>query len=329
MAVGGLPEFPALPCIDLTAPTVVQPYHLEIWVEKSDIEDIVLPLARKYQFNYLPFIGQPSLSACRDLVDRAVLSDRPARILYISDFDPQGQSMPTAVSRKAEWILATRGLDLDIELRPLALTKDQCIEFELPRTPIKDSDKLKDAFEKRHGEGATELDALEAICPGVLRRLIVTELDRYHDHGLQDRVDEAESSISAELRDVTQECVARHTESLDALRDEYKRIIADLKSWQKRAAPVWQEIAQDLEDEAPDIESYPWPEGGPGDEHPDPLFDSCRGYVEQIDAYKRFQGRSIEDGRKAANAARYQGGNAASARRYRERVNAAKAEVGR
>ena len=143
-SISVVPDFPALPSLTLTGPQVVQPYHLEVWVEKSDVEDVVLPLAQNYQFNYLPFIGQPSISSCRDLVDRAERSERPVRILYISDFDPQGQSMPIAVARKIELILAKRGLDdLDIEVRPLALTKDQCVEFELPRTPIKSSDKLK------------------------------------------------------------------------------------------------------------------------------------------------------------------------------------------
>jgi hypothetical protein len=204
---GAMPSFPELPSLRLSPPTVVQRYHTEVWVEKSDVEDVVLPIARRHEFNYLPFIGQPSISACRDLVDRAERSGRPVRILYISDFDPQGQSMPVAVARKIEFILAKRGLDLDIEVRPLVLTKDQCIEFALPRTPIKETDALKGAFEKRHGEGATELDALEAIHPGVLRELIMAEVERYHDYGLQGRVDAEESRISAGLQAVTQQCV--------------------------------------------------------------------------------------------------------------------------
>ena len=63
-------------------------------------------------------------------------------------------------------------------------------------------------------------------------------------------------------------------------------------------------MVADLEEEAPDLSEHCWPEGNSGDEHPDPLFDSFRGYVDQIDIYKRFQGKSIEDGRHAANAAR-------------------------
>ena len=61
----------------------------------------------------------------------------------------------------------------------------------------------------------------------------------------------------------------------------------------------WQKMAADLEEEAPDFSEHSWPEGNSADEHPDPRFDSFRGYVDQIDIYKRFQGKSIEDGRHA------------------------------
>jgi hypothetical protein len=96
----------------------------------------------------------------------------------------------------------------------------------------------------------------------------------------------------------------RHTGPVDALREDYQRIVSELRSWQRRASPVWQKIVAALEKEAPDLSDHSWPEGNSGDEHPEPLFDSFRGYVDQIDIYKRFQGKSIEDGRPAANAAR-------------------------
>ena len=37
-----------------------------------------------------------------------------------------------------------------------------------------------------------------------------------------------------------------------------------------------------------------WPEPKEGDEDPNPLFDSRRDYVEQIDVYKAFQGKPTE-----------------------------------
>jgi hypothetical protein len=41
--------------------------------------------------------------------------------------------------------------------------------------------------------------------------------------------------------------------------------------------------------EAPDLDEVEWPEPAEGDEDLDPLFSSKRGYVQQIDRYKKFQ----------------------------------------
>ena len=41
----------------------------------------------------------------------------------------------------------------------------------------------------------------------------------------------------------------------------------------------------------PYLEAIEWPEPALGDEMPDPLFDSRRDYLTQVDRYKRHQGR--------------------------------------
>ena len=56
----------------------------------------------------------------------------------ISDFDVAGQSIPMAIARKVQHQLYIMGLDLDIRVEPIALTHDQCVELELPRTPFKE-----------------------------------------------------------------------------------------------------------------------------------------------------------------------------------------------
>ena len=59
------------------------------------------------------------------------------------------------------------------------LTADQVARYGLPRIPIKDSDARKGHFEARYGEGATELDALEAIHSGELARIVRARVDVY------------------------------------------------------------------------------------------------------------------------------------------------------
>jgi predicted nucleic acid-binding Zn ribbon protein len=60
---------------------------------------------------------------------------------------------------------------------------------------------------------------------------------------------------------------------------------------------VLRKIERDLND-APDVDAYDWPEPDDGDEDDDPLFDSTREYVEQVDRYKEHQGKPTESTRK-------------------------------
>ena len=91
---------------------------------------------------------------------------RPASSTSAITTRPAG--MPVSIARKIEHILRREGHDLDILLDPLLLTAEQVEHFDLPRIPIKDSDQRKGQFEARHGTGAVELDALEAIHPASL-----------------------------------------------------------------------------------------------------------------------------------------------------------------
>ncbi len=76
------------------------------------------------------------------------------------------------------------------------------------------------------------------------------------------------------------------------LQAEYEAISHRLSIWRERAEKVWQEMGDDLRASAPDLDAVEWPEPRESaDEDPDPLFDSTRDYVEQIDRYKRHQGR--------------------------------------
>jgi hypothetical protein len=147
------------PSYEFKAPFIARRFHVEIWCEKATIADILEPLAREYGLNVMMGVGDMSLTRCYQLVKRACASKRPVRILYVSDFDPQGRNMPVGVARKIEFENRTKGLDLDVQVFPVALTHEQCVEHQLPRIPLKETVGGKARFEQRFGEGATELDA--------------------------------------------------------------------------------------------------------------------------------------------------------------------------
>ena len=280
---------PALPQLALARPTVAQLYHVELWCEKATINDLLLLLARQYGLNVVTGTGEISATQCCDLVERAVQSERPVRILYVSDFDPAGQSMPVAVARKIEHALYRRGLDLDIQVRPVALTKDQIIEFDIPPIPLKESDRRAPGFRERHGALAAELDALEALHPGALRQILIEEIERYCDPDLEAATEEAASELDQELRDITEQGHEEHRAAIEELTASWAEIATAIEAWKQRAKPVWRAIEDSLIEVAPDPDDHAWPEPAEAEEDDDPLFDSTRGYVEQMDRYKEFQ----------------------------------------
>jgi hypothetical protein len=317
--VDQIDNLPALPRLLLSRPVIPQLYHLETWVEKSTVNDILEPLARRYGMNLVYAVGEMSLTRCHQLVRRAQASGKPVRILYVSDFDPAGQSMPVAVARKIEFIVWKEKLDIDIQLRPVVLTHDQCCEYRLPRTPIKEGERRAAAFEARFGEGATELDALEALHPGELKRILEQEIARYYDHNLDQRVRETCCQIDPLIADINDNVRAAHAleietvedehqilaERLDSLRDELQAeldavverfepsrqaIQAELDAVGEHFDSLRQAMQDDLQAEAPDLNDIEWPQPI-ADEDFDPLFDSTRDYVEQVDRYKEHQGK--------------------------------------
>jgi hypothetical protein len=289
-----LPLFPPLPALAFQRPVVPQPYHIEVWAEKTTVNDVLEPLARQFEFNLVTGIGELSATRCREFVDRAQRSERPVRILYVSDFDPGGLSMPVAVARKIEFELDRRGLDLDIQLRPIVLTHQQCIEYDLPRTPIKESERRAARFEARFGEGGTELDALEALHPGLLRQIVADEVGRYWNPDHDSMVEQTCDAIAEQFKEITAAAQEAHHGEIQALKADWQRIVADFGAWRSRAEPTWQAIADKLEQDQPFIDDVTFDPEFAANEDSDPLYDSTRDYVEQCDRYKRHQGKPTE-----------------------------------
>jgi hypothetical protein len=149
----------------------------------------------------------------------------------------------------------------------------------LPRTPIKETERRATQFEERFGEGATELDALEALHPGELRRIIEAEIARYYDDSLDRRLRETVGKIQRSIGTINQQVHDLHRAEITELESDWAEIASDHES----QIEEWIERAE--------TSAIEWPEPVDGDEDDDPLFDSTRDYVEQIDRYKKHQDR--------------------------------------
>jgi hypothetical protein len=272
-----------------------QRYVLEVWCEKSTMDDILVPLCRRYEANLQIGVGELSYIKASEFVNRVKSLGKPIRLFYISDFDPGGQSMPVAVARKVEFDLRTKYSDLDIRIEALMLTVDQVKEFHLPRTPIKEKEKRKTKFEERYGEGAVELDALEALHPGVFGRIVEDALKVYYDDGLDLQVRIARDHFNNKLAKIHQNVISAHQDEVDRVLERHKKIAEEFKqriqSYNDDVSKLSDQIEEELIEQCPDIDDYPIPEAKEVVESNDVLFDSKRDYYTQLKAYKKFQGK--------------------------------------
>lgn len=212
-------------------PDDLQPYHTELFIEKTDHDRILDPICAKYLTNYQAFKGEGSLKAVTLLMERIEHVNKPVLIFYISDFDGKGEHMPTAFARKIEFLVRSKGVDKDIKLKPIALLPWQVKEYKLPRRPIKDGDKSKKKFEKKHGKGAVELDALEGICPGEFKKIVENALKPYFDENIvsaaYEKIDEVNSEIyNRAITALTDKSLFEEIKYLNSLIDKHEDIEA-------------------------------------------------------------------------------------------------------
>jgi hypothetical protein len=290
-----LPDFPELPAYHISGYEPVQAFHLECWCEKSTMNDVLGPLCQHYGMNLQTGLGEPSITATLALVHRLQEAGKPARIFYVSDFDPAGQSMPVSVSRKVEYFVRTLGLSVDVRVFPVILTAEQVQAYQLPRTPIKETERRRGGFEDRYGEGAVELDALEALYPGELQRLLEGCIASYFDPTLEQRTKDMQAALERDLGLIWQQVVARFADDIETLRAEHAQLQqefgARMAAYGEQTQALWQEMRQELDLSVPDLAVYPPPVLIFSDEWGEGLYDSARDYLEQIEAYKQFQGK--------------------------------------
>lgn len=240
-------------------PCLTQAYMTEVWCEKSTMNDVLTPICREHGTNLVTGLGELSITAVHSLMERIEASGKPTRIFYVSDFDPAGECMPVSVSRKIEYFVHERQLGADVKLLPIMLTTEQCKKFRLPRTPIKETERRRDGFEDRHGTGATELDALEALHPGQMRLIVRNAIREYFDVDAWNEAVKKNKQIKDEVRAYL----------ADRINDELMAGL-DTSEHDDYEPPA----AEQVED---DSDSHEW------------LYDSSLHYGEQLERYRDHQ----------------------------------------
>lgn len=293
-----LPEFDAFGYL---ASAHDDPLHLELVSEKSTMDDIVIPLCKELAINYAPATGFQSITGIINLLKRCRQADKPGVVLYVSDFDPAGSFMPPSVARQIEYWRPQFAPGLDILLQPIVLTKEQVQHYRLPPIPIKQSDKRQDNFLAKYGvQGATELDALEALHPGELRKIIMAAAAPYRDAKARSEQfwvqRKADQQISQQweavcrpyrwrlerLQEQASAVIESYRDELSRLRDELAR---KLQPIQEQLELCRQAVKADAAEFDPVLPARYESKLTLPDEFAG-LFDSRRSYLEQLLFYK-------------------------------------------
>jgi len=249
-----------------------KPYMIEVWSEK--FEPAVDAIAGRFGCNYQIFSGTASLTRIRQLFERAKMAERPLVLLYLADFDPGGDDMPRAMSRSLEYIIRDEGLDYDVQVVHLMITKAQIDEYELPPTPIKSKSgdkKLRKNYLKWNAAygGQVEITALSALHPQEFEKILVEAISPF--------------TVQSD----------RPASKIQEWSDEFDRLMADrsdefddIESNAESLAERYQELQNELKSELLERTSRHKVGHDAKAIAQDALFDSRRDYVEQINRYK-------------------------------------------
>jgi len=214
-------------------PQVPQPFHLEVWAEKTTMDDILEPMCQRLGVNLITGAGHASLTMVDKFMERANASGLPVCILYIADADKSGKDMPIAAARKIEHRHRhPENAHLDVRLRRIVLTQEQIDEFDLPKSPI---DGL-----------SVELDALEAVRPGEFGRIVEEAIGQYHDPYLDEKVEEAFDVLQAKIDSANAAAITKAERlELDALDQEREALTAGFNSARAAQCPRRGAVRQD------------------------------------------------------------------------------------
>jgi len=178
-----------------------QPRQVIIWLEKDALAGVLEDIAKKYRVKLISSRGYSSFTYIYKQLVESLDLYKPLVILLLTDFDPSGQDMKKDLKKRVlkyvydrySYLMDSEDFDgvikvdeimkvnkdtyeywkeyegRGIEVKKVALTEEQVIEYNLPPLPAKTSDPRYEWFKRNYGDKATELDALP---PEILRQLV-------------------------------------------------------------------------------------------------------------------------------------------------------------
>lgn len=154
-----------------------QPYYVEVWIEKEALSRVILSVCIKYRVNLIVKRGYSSYTQVYRAGKRFP-DGKPAIILYLGDHDPPGLHIEMKLRKRLTEMLIREGKNVHLEVRRIALTYEQILEYGLPPSPLKKVGQGRKEYKEKFGDRVWELDALD---PLTLRNILEEEIKRLID----------------------------------------------------------------------------------------------------------------------------------------------------
>lgn len=261
------------PTVNVVGFTAVQSYRFAIFGEKTSLEEVLGDVALSCDADlYLPS-GEISDTLLHQMARAAVEDGRPLVVFCFSDCDPAGWQMPISIGRKLQAFQAI-GYEFEFQVHRVGLTPDQVRLYGLPSTPLKETEKRADKWLAEMGVEQTEIDALSALRPELLRSIAMDAIGPFYDYTLSSRVHDAQQAWLEEAQELVDSSLDQ--EELDRIRTEAGERLAELEE----QIDVLQQALQ-IETIGVDLPEIVVPEAELNGGRPDALVDSTWSWTEQ------------------------------------------------
>lgn len=171
-----------------------QAHHVEVWVEKEALIDVVGKVCSALDVTHFACKGygsQSELYAAGKRLEAKKAEGKHPVILHLGDHDPSGMDMTDDIENRLSLFARHR-----VDVRRLALNMDQVEQYAPPPNPTKTTDARTKQYTQRFGSSCWELDALE---PSVIGDLISTSIHEFMDPVLWRQAIELEQAHKRDL----------------------------------------------------------------------------------------------------------------------------------
>ena len=178
-----------------------QNYHVEVWVEKEALANVVGRVAHELDVSYFccrGYVSQSEMWSAAQRFKKYQTYGKTCVLIHLGDHDPSGIDMSRDIQDRLEMF----GVDSDrFIFRRIALNREQIDLYNPPPNPAKITDSRSSSYIRDYGEESWELDALE---PKVLHDLITDNVTEFMDENEVERVrnlTEKERAVMNEVAD--------------------------------------------------------------------------------------------------------------------------------